>query len=264
VTLREWLDANADLDRIDLEWLLRDALGIARGRILAAPDAGIPDRARARLEAWTARRRAGEPVAYITGRRGFWDFELDVTPAVLIPRPETELLVEVARERVPDGGSVLDLGTGSGAIAIAVSRSTRAVITAAEVCPRALAVARANAERLGARVRWVESDWFAALSGRWHVIVSNPPYIREHDPHLPALRHEPRQALAAGRDGLDAIRRIVADAPVHLHPGGWLALEHGCDQAAAVRTQMGSHGFVEIRTRHDLSGLERVTEGRKP
>jgi len=261
-TIGEWLGANADLDRLDRELLLCELPGLTRARILAAPEAPLACADRARLDHWSARRRAGEPLAYLTGSRGFRDFDLAVTAAVLIPRPETELLVEIALELVQPGERLLELGTGSGAVAIALARDTSARVTAVDVCPDALAVATANAAALDAPVEWVRSDWYAALTDRYHLIVSNPPYIAAGDPHLPALRHEPFIALVSGADGLDAIRHIVDAAPDHLEPGGWLALEHGFDQGDAVRALLQQRGFERIETRQDLAGLDRVSLGR--
>jgi release factor glutamine methyltransferase len=261
-TLGGWLARNADLDRIDREVLLCAAVGISRARLLAAPEAPLPAEPRQCLDGWAARRRAGVPVAYLVGSQGFRDFELAVTADVLIPRPETELLVELALTRIEPGQRVLDLGTGSGAIAIALARDSGADVTGADVSPAALALAAANARALAARIDWLETHWFAAVAGRFHVIVSNPPYVAANDPHLDALRHEPALALVAGSDGLDALRQIVAAAPDHLEPGGWLLLEHGFDQGPAVRELLARSGFTAVATHQDLAGLDRVTLGR--
>lgn len=198
----------------------------------------MPAPARARFEALLARRQAGEPVAYLLGRQGFWSLELEVSPATLIPRPETELLVELALARLPAGQSlrVADLGTGSGAIALALARERpQAHVVATDASAEALTVARRNAARLGlGRVEFRDGDWLVPLAQeRFDLIASNPPYIEQDDPHLAQgdLRFEPPAALASGADGLDAIRVIVRDAGRHLHPGGWLLLEHGWNQA---------------------------------
>lgn len=215
-----------------------------------------------------ARREQGEPVAYLTGSRGFWTLDLAVDASVLIPRPETEMLVDLALEKIAptENSTVLDLGTGSGAIALAVkSERPRCAVTAVDASAPALAVARANAVRLGLDVEFLQSDWFAALAGRrFALLLANPPYIVEDDPHLSCgdLRFEPRTALASAQQGLHDIRRIAGAAPAHLLPGGWLALEHGYDQGAAVRGILDDAGFTSVETRRDLSGHERITLGR--
>jgi release factor glutamine methyltransferase len=225
----------------------------------------------ARCRALVERRRRGEPVAHIVGHRGFWSFDLAVTADTLIPRPETELLVDLALARLPmDGPSrVLDLGTGSGAIALAIAHERpAAIVTAVDIDARTLAVAAKNAARLGLdRVRILRSDWFSAIAGEtFELIVANPPYIAESDPHLREgdLRHEPRHALASGRDGLDDIRRIVATAASALAPGAALLIEHGWTQGEAVRALFVAIGFVGVRTATDLEGRDRVTVGLWP
>jgi release factor glutamine methyltransferase len=260
-TIGAWFGAHADLDRIDRERLLCEVPGITRARILAAPETLLAAEDRARLDDWSTRRRAGEPIAYLIGHQGFRDFELRVTPAVLIPRPETELLVETALEHLRAGQCVLELGTGSGAIAIAVARESNAAVTAVDVSVDALELARCNAAALGAAVTWLRSDWFAAVAGRFHLIVSNPPYVALGDPHLADLTHEPAVALVSGTDGLAALRHIVRHAPDHLEPGGWLILEHGFDQGPAVRALFIEHGYRAVATRQDLAGLDRVSLG---
>jgi release factor glutamine methyltransferase len=217
-------------------------------------------------------RAQGVPVAYLTGRRGFWNFDLAVDAGTLIPRPETELLVELALARLPTDAAarVADLGTGSGAIAIALgSERPRLQLLATDASPAALDVALANACRLGARsIEFRLGDWCAALAvdERFHMILSNPPYLGEGDVHLQQgdLRFEPRSALASGVDGLDAIRRISAKAPLHLSPGGWLLLEHGQSQGVAVREILRSAGLHDVETMRDLESRDRVTLGRMP
>jgi release factor glutamine methyltransferase len=215
------------------------------------------------------RRAAGEPLAYLTGRREFWSLDLAVTPDVLIPRPETELLVELALQRIPRNVKVdiADLGTGSGAIALALAHErplTRVLATDASAAT--LTVARDNAARLrNGNIEFAQGDWCAALGNRkFDLIVSNPPYIADKDAHLQQgdLRFEPRAALASGADGLDAIRVIVHGAPAHLKPGAWLMFEHGHEQGLAVRDLLEKSGFVEVFTERDLEGRERVTGGR--
>ncbi|MCD9028931.1 peptide chain release factor N(5)-glutamine methyltransferase [Luteimonas sp. BDR2-5] len=261
--------AGARIDPLDARWLLAHAAGQSPGWLFAhATDAAPPGLA-ARFEALVERRAAGEPVAYLTGRRGFWTLDLAVTPDTLIPRPETELLVELALARLPHAQGVrfADLGTGSGAIALAVARERDDVaVVATDASAAALDVARANAiAHAPGRVEFRHGDWFAPLAGeRFDVIASNPPYIAARDAHLQQgdLRFEPSSALASGHDGLDAIRVLVAGAPEHLRAGGWLLLEHGFEQGAEVRALMRGHGFDDIATARDLEQRDRVTLGR--
>jgi release factor glutamine methyltransferase len=262
-------DARARLDPVDAELLLAHALGRSRTWLFSHGDS-IVDAAQAmRFEALVARRGAGEPVAYLTGRRGFWRFDLAVSPATLIPRPETEFLVELALERMPERTSlrVADLGTGSGAIALSLAfERPHAQVVATDASEAALAVARANADALGLRnVEFRGGDWCTPLDGEaFDLIASNPPYIASADPHLARgdLRFEPTSALASGADGLDAIRVIARDAPRHLHRGGWLLLEHGWEQGGAVRMLLEAAGFGEVATAQDLESRDRVTYGR--
>ena len=264
-------EAAVRIGAVDAQWLLAHVLGQPRSWLYAHADACIDAATTARFASLTERRHHGEPVAYLTGRRGFWKFELQVTPDTLIPRPETELLVERALELLPrDAASrVADLGTGTGAIALALAfERPRAQVLATDASERALDVARSNARglRLG-NVAFAAGDWLAALGhARFDLIASNPPYIAAADPHLGEgdLRFEPPSALASGRDGLDAIRRIVRDARRHLEPGGWLLLEHGFDQGEAVRALLVEAGFEQARTQRDLEGRERVSIGRNP
>ncbi len=217
-----------------------------------------------------ARRAGGEPVAYLVGRREFFGRDFEVSPAVLIPRPETELLVDIALANVGAGETarILDLGTGSGCIAVTLALELpQAQVTAIDASAIALAVARRNADRYSARLRFVQSDWFDALGEEsFDLIVANPPYIAAADPHLAAgdLRHEPVTALASGADGLDALRRIIAGAPAHLAPGGQLWLEHGYDQAPAVQELLFAAGLTEVKQHRDLAGIIRVSGGRLP
>jgi len=221
-----------------------------------------------RFEILLARRLAGEPVAYLTGLREFYGRPFHVTPAVLIPRPDTELLVEQALARLsPDTPhAVLDLGTGSGCVDITLAlERPNAHVTAVDRASDALAVARENAARLGVTVEWRASDWFETLEGRrFDIIVGNPPYIAANDPHLARgdLRFEPIGALASGRDGLDDLHRLIARAADHLQPGGSLLLEHGYDQGEAVRACLAAHAYAEITSWTDLAGIARVSGGR--
>ena len=264
------------VDRLDAQLLLARVLGTSRTRLLADDDRGLSPVELERWSAWLERRARGEPIAYLLGEKEFHGLLLEVGADVLVPRPETELLVDWAAERVPTalprGDSALeapmrivDLGTGSGAIALALKKLRPEVeVTASDVSAAALAVARLNAARLGLAIELVESSWWDGLAGRrFDVVVANPPYIAENDAHLHALLHEPRAALTPGGDGLAALRAIVAGATAHLGPHGWLLLEHGFDQAAAVRDLLAAAGFGAIETRRDLSGHERATGGRR-
>lgn len=258
------------IDRIDAEWLLAHALDRPRTWLFAHAADPVPIDVAERFEAMLARRQSGEPVAYLTGTQGFRTLELEVSPATLIPRPETELLVELALARIPVDAEVrvADLGTGSGAIALAIAKERpRAAVIATDSSAAALEVARRNATRNRiATVEFREGDWLAPLAGEtFDLIASNPPYIAEGDPHLGEgdLRFEPPTALSSGADGLDAIRRIVRDAPAHLAAGGWLLLEHGWDQGEAVRALLQAAGFIDVETAQDLEGRDRVTLGRR-
>lgn len=262
--------ARARLPAGEAELLLGHVLGRPAAWLFAFGDVVIVAPVADDFARLVDRRVAGEPVAYLTGRRGFWTLDLEVGPATLIPRPETERLVELALDRVRPGPcAVADLGTGSGAIALAIaSERPQARVVATDASPAALAIARRNAATHGlSRVEFREGDWLAPLAGeRFDLIASNPPYIATDDPHLVEgdLPHEPMSALASGADGLDAIRRIVADAPAHLMPGGWLLLEHGWTQGAAVRALLDAGGFAGVETLQDLEGRDRVSLGRRP
>jgi len=261
------------VDRLDAPLLLAHHLRRAREWLIAHDDAPLPPAAAAAFARDAARRADGVPLAYLTGRREFHGLELRITPAVLDPRPDTETLVDwalelLAGEMAPVAAPrVTDLGTGSGAIALALKHACpQASVLATDASAEALAVAGANATRLGLAVEFAQGDWWQAAAVRppLHLAVSNPPYIREHDPHLAALRHEPRSALTSGADGLDAMRAIVADSARHLAPGGWLLLEHGHDQAAAVLALLAAHGYEALGRRHDLAGHTRCSGGRRP
>jgi release factor glutamine methyltransferase len=257
--------------RLDAEVLLAHVTCTTRAEIYARTDRALKKAEEQALDALIARRALGEPVAYLTGRREFWSLDLDVSRATLIPRPETELLVERALARIPKdaAASVVDLGTGCGAIALAIARERRGLrMTATDCSEAALIVARANARRLGVgHIEFLSGDWFVPLGERrFEIIVSNPPYVRIDDPHLQEgdVRFEPRDALLAGTDGLDAIRRIIADARSRLTRGGWLLLEHGFDQAGAVRTLLDAHDYREVHSYRDFNGHERVSEAVAP
>ncbi len=257
------------IDATDARVLLAHALDRPSVWLFAHGDESIDTAAQSRFETLLARRIAGEPVAYLTGHRGFWTFDLMVSPQTLIPRPETELLVELALERAPPDTALrlVDLGTGSGAIALALAHERpQAQVIAVDVSDGALAVAGANADALRLNnVEFRRGDWLQPLAGeRFDLIASNPPYIAVGDAHLHALRYEPEPALSSGRYGLDAIRTIVRDAPAHLRPGGWLLLEHGWEQGDAVRGLLQGAGFDDVQTHRDLESRERVTSGHWP
>lgn len=249
---------------------LREVTGCSAAQVAAYPERALTAEQAARYAELLERRAAGEPVAYLLGEREFYGRSFRVSPAVLIPRPETELIVDLVKARVAPGTApaILDLGTGSGALAVTLALEIPAArVTAVDLSPAALEVARANAAALGAQVKFVESDWFAAVGAeRFEIIVSNPPYIVDDDPHLAEgdVRFEPRSALASGRSGLDDLTRITATAPAFLAPGGWLLMEHGYDQAEAVRALLGAAGFVAVESDRDLAGIERVSLGCYP
>jgi len=267
--LAEALAAYNRVARRDAEILLAACLGRPRAQILARPEAPVPPEAARRFAALVERRARGEPIAYLLGEKEFWSLPLRITREVLVPRPETETLVETALASCPaeEPLEVLDLGTGSGAIALALaSERPRWHLTATDASEAALAVARENAHRLGLdRIEFLAGHWFQAIGERrFDLIVSNPPYIAEGDPALtaPDLTFEPQSALVAGPTGLEALANLVSAAPRHLKKGGRLVLEHGRDQAAAVRKLLERAGFSTIRSFPDLAGHERVTSAR--
>lgn len=259
------LGSHSESPRLDAEILLSTILGLPRSALIARADEPLePDQQRAYAEL-IRQRAGGTPVAYLTGRREFWSLPLGVSPAVLIPRPETETLLEQALALLPrdEPCAVLDLGTGSGAIALGLAHERpRWAITAVDLSADALEVARHNAHALQLSVEWRLGNWFDAVPGeRFHLIAANPPYISATDPALEALCAEPVMALCPGPTGLEALTAIIAQAPAHLHPHGWLALEHGLTQAQQVAQLLDRHGFTSIRTFPDFSGRPRVTLG---
>jgi release factor glutamine methyltransferase len=262
------LQASLPLDPLENRILLCHALGISRVGLITQSERELSADEAERLAALVQRRLDGEPIAYIVGQREFFGLPFQVGPAVLIPRPDTELIVELALERLAPRARLLDMGTGSGAIAVAVAHTRPdAQVTALDVSADALAVARANADANGAKVRFLRSDWFAALGEEevFDVVASNPPYIASGDEHLAQgdLRFEPVDALTDHADGLSDLRTIIAGAARHLVAGGWLLLEHGYDQAAAVRTLLAEAGYLEAQSWRDLAGIERVSGGRR-
>ncbi len=260
------LAARSDSPELDAEVLLSTVLGVGRAALIVRAKEPIADAALRTYRHLIERRRSGMPVAYLTGRREFWSLPLKVTSAVLVPRHETEILVETALKHLPksEQRTVLDLGTGSGAVALAIaSERPRAHVMAVDVSPGALGVARDNARALAlSNVTFRLGSWFDATPGRrFDMVVANPPYVAEGDPALASLAAEPELALVAGPRGLDALEAIVARAPSHLTAGGWLLLEHGSSQHREVARLLERRGFRDVECHHDYSGLPRVTRG---
>ena len=254
---------------IDSHWLLAFVLDKSQAWLRTWPEASLASDQYLHFQQLLARRQAGEPVAYLTGQQGFRELLLQVTPDTLVPRPETELLVELAIQALPQeqACSVLDMGTGSGAIALAIKQERPFwQVVATDVYEPTLAVAKANAKAHDLALSFTLSDWFQQLAEdkSFDLIVSNPPYIADQDPHLRGVgvRFEPHRALASGVVGLDAIEHLIEQAPGYLAAGGWMLLEHGHDQAAAIRQRFAQRGFQQISSHTDLSGIERVTGGR--
>jgi release factor glutamine methyltransferase len=275
--------AGIETAHLDAEVLLAHVLGLGRAALYAHLETPVAADAAARFDALLARRLRREPIAYLTGEQEFWSLPFAVTPDVLIPRPETEMLVEVgltllraplaqrsgAGAGIPTRPQVLDIGTGSGCVAVAVARELPDVrVTAVDISPAALVAARGNAERHGvaARVTFIESDLYAALpaGATFDVILANPPYLAPGDAVSPEVAFEPQSALLAGADGLDVIRRLIAGAAAHLHPGGWLLMELGAGQAEAVRTLVAAAGLTATRIAPDLAGIPRLLVAQRP
>lgn len=264
----ERLASVSDSARLDAEILLCQSIDMPRSYLFAHPEDELDPLTLERFEALLVRRIDGEPIAYIAGTREFWSHELLVSPATLVPRPETELLVDLALQKIPRDAAwqVLDLGTGSGAIAVAIaSERPLCDVTATDTCADALAIAAENVRQAGlANVSCIEGDWIEPVRGcRFHVIVSNPPYVNENDDALIELKHEPRSALAAGTDGLDDLRILAAECASVLTDDGWLLLEHGAEQEAAVARLLRDAGWTNIVCHTDLAGLPRVTVARR-
>ncbi len=260
------------LDRLDAQLLLTHHLGKPRSWLLAHADALLPPDVGQRFDSDCVRRASGMPLAYVLARWTFRGLALDINPAVLVPRPETEVLVEWALALLAtdlstrEAPELVDLGTGSGAIALAVAHECRrACVAAVDASEGALEVARTNGRALGLTIEWLQGHWWKPLEGRrFDLVLSNPPYVALDDPHLRDLSHEPSMALTSGPDGLAALREIVAGAPAHLLDGAWLLLEHGHDQGDAVRAMLLEQGFEDVQTRPDLAGLPRCTGARRP
>ncbi len=263
----ECLTDSSESPRLDAEILLCRSIDVARSYVFAHPDDELDELSQSRFDALVRRRAEGEPMAYITGTREFWSHELQVSPATLVPRPETELLVDLALRRVPRKAEwrILDLGTGSGAIAIAIAgERPLCELTATDISADALAIARENVRQadLG-NVECVNGDWTAAVAGRrFDLIVSNPPYVRADDEALETLRFEPVSALASGPDGLDDIRTLARDCPTVLVDSGYLLVEHGAEQPDEVASILSAAGWMDISCHNDLAGLPRVTVAR--
>ena len=262
MTLDEVLRSSG-IDAREARLLLAAATGLPEASVVAFPERRISQEALARFSEYRDRRAHGEPVAYILGRKEFYGMELAVTPAVLIPRPETELLVDLAVARAP--ASVVDIGTGSGALALALKRELpRTRVVATDASAAALEVAKGNALRLGLDIELRHGSWFEPLAGeRFEAIISNPPYVALDDPHLPELPFEPRLALLGGADGLDAFRVLAREAPAHLVPGGWLLVEHGAGQHETVRAILAAAGLETETSWPDLAGIPRVSGGKR-
>ncbi len=263
------LRASSETPRLDAELLLAHLLEVSRAALIVRSGEPLGGGLPGRFDALLARRAASAPLAYLTGTREFWSLPLAVTPDVLVPRPETELLVEHALAVLPRGAdrAVLDLGTGSGAIAVALAAERpRARVIGVDLSAAALAVAAANARALGLeRVAWRAGSWYQAVPAeRFDLVVSNPPYVAAGDAALARLAAEPALALTPGATGLEALAALVADAPGHLHPGGWLMLEHGSLQGPDVAALLARRGFIRVSTIADHAGLPRVTLGQLP
>ena len=262
LTSDQWIKLQSDLPRLDCELTLCHILEVNRASILARPERPLSANQLVEINRWADALRNNVPFAYLVGEQEFWGLNLAVSPHVLVPRPETELLVESALALLQNGASLLDLGTGSGAIALAIaSERVDAKITATDISTDALLVAKQNAETLGIKVAFQESRWLESLTGRWQIIVSNPPYIDPADPHLENLHAEPQHALIADEKGFADLRQIITEAPNYLANGGWLLLEHGFDQAQQVRLLLEQSGFQAVTSHRDLANIERVSLG---
>ena len=261
-TVDSLLDASPRELRLETELLIAGALNWNRARVLAFGEHRLPDALVPKLLANLDRLKSGEPYAYIVGKQEFYGLEFFVAPSVLIPRPDTELIVDLARELCSQAANVVDLGTGSGAIAVSLAHVRSDLnITATDKSPEALEIARLNAKQNNCGLHFKLSDWYSELQNAYDVILSNPPYIKANDPHLPALAHEPQSALVASEDGLADLAAIVKGAPSHLNPGGKLLVEHGYNQSAAVAALFAQRGFKKIEAHRDLAGRQRVTSG---
>ena len=266
ITIREWREQSS-LDRLDCDLLLKHLLNCSRSVIMASPEKLLAEAHVDQLENWKKRRMAGEPIAYILGKKEFWGLNFYVDYNVLVPRPDSELLVELAERYIRDGQSILELGTGCGAVAIALgkelqSKEKSVCLTATDIAPEALKICKKNMREHNIKIRLFESDWFSEVSGSFDMIISNPPYIQKGDSHLASLDSEPAIALIAGEDGLEAIEEIIKCSKPHIKNGGYLLLEHGFDQGEKVQKIFKRAEFSKISTEKDLSGRDRVTLGK--
>ncbi len=264
MTIRDLLKL-ALIDPLEARILMAHALQCSRVQLVIRENDALSAEQVNNISGLLLRRMQGEPIAYLTGEREFFGLSFKVTPAVLIPRPETELLVELAMEKLPQAGCIADLGTGSGAVAVALAHTRRdAQVRATDISDEALAVARDNAEHHRVKIQFIRSDWFGNLEDSFDLVVSNPPYIAASDAHLSQgdLRFEPSSALTDHANGMTALSAIIDGAPAHLKPGGWLLLEHGYDQATVVRHQLTRAGWSDVQSWKDLAGIERVSGGR--
>ena len=260
-SVRAWLDV-APLSRRDGEFLLSHELGISRTQLIAHPETNLTSEQEASLANKLTMLESGTPLAYILGEWEFWGINLRVNEHTLVPRPDTELLVELAAQLAPRDARLIDLGTGTGAIAIALAKErTDLSVTATDISRDALEVAEDNAVTNNVDIKFIQSDWFSDIEGQFDVIVSNPPYIADNDPHLVSLSREPQRALKAGVDGMDALKQISGHAPNHLPPHGLILVEHGYDQGQRVRTLLDDGGYTNVATHRDLGDNERVTLG---
>lgn len=264
LTFHQWRHAQVRLSRLECDLLLAHVMQMSRPQILARPEQTLDERQLSHLQRLSQQLVEGTPLAYILGEKEFFGLSMTVNPAVLVPRPETELLVEVALQLLRPGDRVLDAGTGSGAIAVALANSQPQLhVDASDRSASALEVGQANAQRHNVAINFIQSDWFTGLTGsRWDMIVSNPPYIAANDPHLAALHAEPAGALVADDNGFADLFELIAGAPAFLNSGGWLLLEHGYNQAAQVRTALLERGFTDVCSFTDLGNIERVSQGR--
>ena len=264
MSFSQWRNSQQKLSRLECDLLIAHVTQMSRAQILARPEQSLSRDQLLQLDSFSTALESDTPLAYVLGEKEFFGLLLQVNAAVLVPRPETELLVELALQRLEPGHSVLDAGTGSGAIAIALAHSCQELtVVACDNSEDALGVAAENARRHKTQIDFYRSDWFEQLpSTRWDVVVSNPPYIAANDPHLVSLKAEPSSALIADDDGMADLNTLIEQSPNFLNAGGWLMVEHGYDQAESVRAAMIKRGFREVRSATDLGGIERVTQGR--
>jgi release factor glutamine methyltransferase len=264
MSFSQWRNSQQKLSRLECDLLIAHVTQMSRAQILARPEQSLSRDQLLQLDSFSTALESDTPLAYVLGEKEFFGLLLQVNAAVLVPRPETELLVELALQRLEPGHSVLDAGTGSGAIAIALAHSCQELtVVACDNSEDALGVAAENARRHKTQIDFYRSDWFEQLpSTRWDVVVSNPPYIAANDPHLVSLKAEPSSALIADDDGMADLNTLIEQSPNFLNAGGWLMVEHGYDQAESVRAAMIKRGFKEVHSATDLGGIERVTQGR--